>query len=187
MFPPLPDELAHALTSRTHIACVQAYSSRAELPLQHDELMAQSHDLRASLSRSRIGNGLISANALLTGWWASRNSTIGGTTLVGDLVDRTLIWNHAHHLLHPLREFEIHYNEHRPHRMLRQAAPLRPVPEPMTDQARVAWRSQAVARTAGTCPLSPGDEPLDGQQGGDHDHRDARAAGDGARDGGAGA
>ena len=52
------------------------------------------------------------------------------------MLDRTLIWNQAH-LLHALREFERHYNEHRPHRALRQAAPLRPVPEPITEQAQI--------------------------------------------------
>lgn len=36
-----------------------------------------------------------------------------------ELLDRILIWNHAH-LLHALHEFEIHYNEHRPHRTLHQ-------------------------------------------------------------------
>ncbi|MFG1708041.1 integrase core domain-containing protein [Nonomuraea sp. M3C6] len=44
-----------------------------------------------------------------------------------ELLDRTLIWN-QHHRLHVLREFETFYNEHRPHRALRQAAPLRPLP-----------------------------------------------------------
>jgi transposase InsO family protein len=34
-----------------------------------------------------------------------------------ELLDRTLIWNHAH-LLHALREYEAFYNEHRPHRTL---------------------------------------------------------------------
>jgi putative transposase len=48
-----------------------------------------------------------------------------------ELLDRTLIWNQPH-LLHALREFETFYNEHRPHRTLRQAAPLRPLPEPCT-------------------------------------------------------
>jgi transposase InsO family protein len=46
-----------------------------------------------------------------------------------ELLDRTLIWNQSH-LLHALREFESFYNEHRPHRTLKQAAPLRPLPEP---------------------------------------------------------
>ncbi|WP_200824206.1 integrase core domain-containing protein [Nonomuraea solani] len=52
-----------------------------------------------------------------------------------ELLDRTLIWN-QHHLLHALREFETFYNEHRPHRALRQAAPLRPLPIPNTPQPR---------------------------------------------------
>ncbi|MDI2129422.1 integrase core domain-containing protein [Yinghuangia seranimata] len=49
-----------------------------------------------------------------------------------ELLDRTLIWNQRH-LLHALREFERHYNGHRPHRALHQAAPLQPAPEPITD------------------------------------------------------
>ena len=53
-----------------------------------------------------------------------------------ELLDRTLIWNHAH-LLHTLREFETHYNQHRPHRTLHQAARLRPAPHPITEQARI--------------------------------------------------
>ncbi|MFB9533590.1 integrase core domain-containing protein [Nonomuraea roseola] len=53
-----------------------------------------------------------------------------------ELLDRTLIWN-QHHLRHALREFEAFYNEHRPHRALRQAAPLRPLPDPNADPARI--------------------------------------------------
>ncbi|MEU6788820.1 integrase core domain-containing protein [Nonomuraea angiospora] len=53
-----------------------------------------------------------------------------------ELLDRTLIWN-QHHLLHALREFEAFYNEHRPHRSLHQAAPLRPLPDPRADPARI--------------------------------------------------
>lgn len=53
-----------------------------------------------------------------------------------ELLDRTLIWNQAH-LPHALREFESHYNQHRPHRTLRQCAPLRPVPETLTEQAQI--------------------------------------------------
>ncbi|HWS94021.1 MAG TPA: hypothetical protein VN306_16485, partial [Mycobacterium sp.] len=37
-----------------------------------------------------------------------------------------------------LREFEHFYNEHRPHRTLRAAAPLRPLPEPIADRERIA-------------------------------------------------
>jgi putative transposase len=57
-------------------------------------------------------------------------------TCRSELLNRTLIWNQAH-LLHALREFESHYNDHRPHRALRQAAPLRPAPDPTTEQAQI--------------------------------------------------
>ena len=53
-----------------------------------------------------------------------------------ELLDRTLIWNQTH-LLHALREFETFYNEHRPHRTLKQAAPLRPVPEPISEPGKI--------------------------------------------------
>ena len=60
-----------------------------------------------------------------------------------ELLDRTLIWNQRH-LLHALREFESFYNGHRPHPALRQAAPLRPLPEPIAEPATVSrldvWR-----------------------------------------------
>jgi putative transposase len=49
-----------------------------------------------------------------------------------ELLDRTLIWNERY-LLHALREFESFYNEHRPHRTLGQAAPLRALPVPIAD------------------------------------------------------
>jgi transposase InsO family protein len=53
-----------------------------------------------------------------------------------ELLDRTLIWNQSH-LLHSLREFETFYNCHRPHRTLGQAAPLRPLPEPISVPAKI--------------------------------------------------
>ncbi|MEU0569232.1 integrase core domain-containing protein [Nonomuraea sp. NPDC005983] len=53
-----------------------------------------------------------------------------------ELLDRTLIWNQRH-LLYALREFETFYNEHRPHRALRQAAPLRPLSDPDIDLASI--------------------------------------------------
>lgn len=53
-----------------------------------------------------------------------------------ELLDRTLIWNQAH-LHHVLAEFESSYNQHRPHRALHSAAPLRPVPEPITEPERL--------------------------------------------------
>jgi putative transposase len=54
-----------------------------------------------------------------------------------ELLDRTLIWNQDH-LLRILREYETHHNQHRPHRSLDTAAPLKPLPEPVDlDQYRV--------------------------------------------------
>ena len=47
-----------------------------------------------------------------------------------ELVDRTLIWN-QNHLRRILREYETHHNQHRPHRSLSGAAPLKPLPEPV--------------------------------------------------------
>jgi hypothetical protein len=49
-----------------------------------------------------------------------------------ELLDRTLSWNQAH-LLHALREYERHHNQHRPHRGIANARPLHPLPEPITD------------------------------------------------------
>jgi transposase InsO family protein len=49
-----------------------------------------------------------------------------------ELLDRTLVWNLAH-LRHALGEYESFYNEHRPHRVLGQAAPLRPLPDNVVD------------------------------------------------------
>ncbi|HEX9542584.1 MAG TPA: integrase core domain-containing protein [Streptosporangiaceae bacterium] len=47
-----------------------------------------------------------------------------------ELLDRALVWNQAH-LLRILREYEIHHNQHRPHRSLHGAAPLKPLAEPV--------------------------------------------------------
>src|SRR5664279_4991923 len=61
---------------------------------------------------------------------ATRQRWIGGCRR--ELLDHTLIWNQQH-LLRVLRDYETHHNQHRPHRSLGQAAPLRPLPEPVTD------------------------------------------------------
>ena len=54
-----------------------------------------------------------------------------------ELLDRTLIWNQRH-LRRVLREYETHHNQHRPHRSLDGAAPLKPLPEPIDlEQYRV--------------------------------------------------
>ena len=61
-----------------------------------------------------------------------------------ELLDRTLVWNQRH-LMIVLREYEDFYNRHRPHRTLNQAAPLRPLPDGITDldHFRVRRRDRA--------------------------------------------
>ena len=46
-----------------------------------------------------------------------------------ELLDRTLIWSQAH-LRRILSRYETRHNQHRPHRSLASAAPLKPLPEP---------------------------------------------------------
>ncbi len=47
-----------------------------------------------------------------------------------ELLDRTLIWNQVH-LRQILRQYETHHNQHRTHRSLDAAAPLKPLPQPV--------------------------------------------------------
>ena len=60
-----------------------------------------------------------------------------------ELLDRALVWNQAH-LRRILREYEIHHNQHRPHRSLDAAAPLKPLPAPV-DHDRYRARRQTHA------------------------------------------
>lgn len=61
-----------------------------------------------------------------------------------ELLDRTLVWNQRH-LMTVLREYEDFYNTHRPHRTLKQAAPLGSLPNDSTDldHFRVLRRDRA--------------------------------------------
>jgi hypothetical protein len=61
-----------------------------------------------------------------------------------ELLDRTLVWNQRH-LMTVLREYEDFCNTHRPHRTLNRAAPLRPLPDAITDldHFRVGRRDRA--------------------------------------------
>jgi transposase InsO family protein len=68
-----------------------------------------------------------------------------------ELLDRTLVWNQRH-LRHALRQFEIFYNEHRPHQGIANARPLAPLPEPITEPAgSQTWRSTDVTASAACC------------------------------------
>ncbi len=70
------------------------------------------------------------ANAYIERW-------IGGCRRA--LLDRTLIINERH-LRHVLTAYETHFNTHRPHRALQQAAPLRPLPDPNDPHGKVIRR-----------------------------------------------
>jgi putative transposase len=54
-------------------------------------------------------------------------------TIRRELLDRILIIN-RHHATAVLRHYDPHYNGHRPHRALGQAAPLRPLPRQTTTE-----------------------------------------------------
>ncbi|MGW4967035.1 integrase core domain-containing protein [Nonomuraea sp. NPDC004186] len=64
---------------------------------------------------------------------------IGG--LRRELLDRILIVN-ACHLQRVLAIYKTHFNEHRPHRSLGQAAPLQALPDPIEDDIKVIRRDR---------------------------------------------
>ena len=74
-------------------------------------------------------------NSIMERWFRSLRT---------ELTDRTLTWN-IPHLRRLLREYESFYNEHRPHRALGEAAPLRPLPDNVIDleTLRVRRRDRA--------------------------------------------
>jgi putative transposase len=55
-----------------------------------------------------------------------------------ELLDRTLVWNQAQ-MLHALRQYERHYNEHRPRRGISNSRPLQALPEPITDSSKITY------------------------------------------------
>ena len=62
-----------------------------------------------------------------------------------ELLDRTLIWNQSH-LRQILPEYETHHNQHRPHRSLDGAAPLKRLAEPIDLKQ---YRARRQARVGG--------------------------------------
>jgi transposase InsO family protein len=75
----------------------------------------------------KTGIRLPRMNAIMERW--ARSCT-------AQLLHRTLTVNQAH-LRHALRKYETFYNQHRPHRALHAAAPLRPLPQPITQRAEL--------------------------------------------------
>jgi putative transposase len=53
-----------------------------------------------------------------------------------ELLDRMLVCNQRH-LIHALREYERHYDSHRPHRGISNARPGRPLPDPTSNPATI--------------------------------------------------
>ena len=72
------------------------------------------------------------ANAIMERWVGSCRR---------ELLDRVLILN-ARHLRHVLAAYEAHYNTHRPHRSLSNAAPLRPLDDSETGDIKVIRRDR---------------------------------------------
>ncbi|MFG1710822.1 integrase core domain-containing protein [Nonomuraea sp. M3C6] len=58
-----------------------------------------------------------------------------------EILDRILVINAAH-LRTVLAEYEAHFSEHRPHRALDQASPLRALPEPIDADITVTRRDR---------------------------------------------
>jgi putative transposase len=89
-----------------------------------------------------------------------------------ELLDRALVWGQAH--LRRILHDEIH-NQHRPHRSLDAAAPLRPLPEPV-DLDRYRARRQTRTKLGGRLPehwnLAEDDQEQQGDpRAGDHPGR----------------
>ena len=69
-----------------------------------------------------------------------------------ELLDRALVWN-QHHLRRMLRDYETHHNQHRPHRSLHGAAPLKPLPGPADLELRPEGRARPPPRSRRVTPL----------------------------------
>ncbi|WP_194891433.1 integrase core domain-containing protein [Catenulispora pinisilvae] len=94
----------------------------AKFPPLFDEILAQA-GIQVVLSGIRMPR----MNSVMERWVQ---------TCRRELLDRTLIWNQPH-LQHALHEYETHYNSHRAHQAMRQAAPLRAVPTPIADPQHI--------------------------------------------------
>jgi transposase len=98
-----------------HVAQVRFLirDSDAKYPALIDEILRD-----AKIATVLTGVRMPRMNAIMERWVK---------TLRADLLDRTLIWNETH-LRRALGEYERHYNQHRTHRSLAAAAPLRARP-----------------------------------------------------------
>jgi Integrase core domain len=97
-------------------------SRDGKYPAMFDTILAD-----AGIKVARSGVRMPRMNAVIERWVR---------TCRRELLDRTLIWNQRH-LLHALHQFEIFYNEHRPHQGIADGRPLAPLPKPITDSHRL--------------------------------------------------
>lgn len=93
-----------------------------KFPAPMDEILAD-----AGIQTVLTGIRMLRMNSIMERWVRSWRH---------ELLDRCLLWN-EHHLRHAVRECERFYNQHRAHQALDQAAPLRPVPDLITDPQRI--------------------------------------------------
>ena len=94
----------------------------AKFPALFDEILADT-GIQIVLSGIRVPR----MNSIVERWVHS---------LHRELLDRTLIWN-ENRLRHALHEYEQFYNHHRTHRSLHAAAPLRALPNPITEPGQI--------------------------------------------------
>ncbi|MFI9597652.1 integrase core domain-containing protein [Nonomuraea sp. NPDC052265] len=93
-----------------------------KFPALMDEILAQ-----AGIQTVLTGIRMPRMNSIMERWVQSYRR---------ELLDRCLLWNERH-LRHALREYEQFYNQHRAHQALGQAAPLRTIPDPITDPEQI--------------------------------------------------
>ena len=119
--------IEHA-TRRVHILGVTAHPTGAWLTQQARNLLIDLDDA------GRASGFAVDARIIRTPARAPRANAIAERfvgSLRRELLDRILIINERHAAT-VLRQYEHHYNDHRPHRALGQAAPLRPLPQRTT-------------------------------------------------------
>ncbi len=160
--------IEHA-TRRVHILSVTAHPTGARLTQQARNILMDLDDAGRSLRfliRDRDTKFTAALDAVLTAIdariittpvRAPRANAIAERfvdTIRHELLDRILIINQRHATV-VLREFEQHYNNHRPHRTLGQATPLRPLPQHLTAKPNQIQRHDRLDTLLHKYPIRP--------------------------------
>jgi hypothetical protein len=119
---PCRPESGHGPRRRRTPGQVPDPGSGRKYPALFDAILAD-----AGITVVLSGVGIPRMNSIMEHWIQSCRH---------ELLDRTLIWNQTH-LLHALRKYERHDNDHRPRRGIANARPLQPLPKPITDPATI--------------------------------------------------